>query len=153
MPPFLPDTLSGWLSLVVQFVAAISVAVAFNVRLIRRPLQEEAARDRENTDKHFKEQGERIGALGQQAATNAARIETADRASERLHLTMTTLAERFGSQDTRVDRLIELHERGERERLTEDRTIGERLARIETRLDVQEDLKKIFGQLVPPNGK
>ena len=143
MLTFLPADLNGWLSLIVQFALTAAGAIAFVAKFIRKPLQDEAQRDRENAERHFKEHGERMGVMGQQIATNSARIETADRASERLHLTVTTLAERFGSQDTRVDRLIELHERGERERLTEDRTIGERLARIETKLDA----------LAPSNGK
>jgi len=151
MPPFLPNTLSGWLSLAVQLFFVVSAITAFNVRLIRKPLQEEAQRDREASERHLKEQGERMGSMAATVATNAARIEATDRVVERLHLTQTAMSERLGGQDTRVDRLLALQERHERERLTEDRTIGERLARIETRLDVQEDLKKIFAQLIPNN--
>lgn len=153
MLTILPSDLNGWLSLIVQFALAIAGAIAFVAKFFRKPLQDEAQRDRDNAERHFKEQGERIGQLGQAVATNAARIETADRVVERLHLTQTSMAERLGGQDTRVDRLLELQERHERERLTEDRSIGERLARIETRLDVQEDLKKLFTQLIPQNGK
>ena len=153
MNNFLPDTLSGWLSLVVQFCLAVTAAIAFAAKFIRQPLQEQATRDREEAERRFREHGERLGGMSQSIATNSAKIETADRVVERLHLTQTAMAERLGGQDTRVDRLLELQERHERERLTEDRNIGERLARIETRLDVQEDLKKLFSQLVPPNTK
>lgn len=153
MPHFLPATFNEWLGLIVQFVIAVSAAIGVTVRFIRRPLEESAQRDRDETARHFKEQGERIGTMDHHVAANSAKIETADRVSERLHLTLTAMAERLGGQDTRVDRLLALQERHERERLNEDRTIGERLARIETRLDVQEDLKKLFTQLIPTNGK
>jgi hypothetical protein len=147
MPPFLPDTLSGWLSLVVQFALAVAAAVAFVAKFIRRPLQEQAERDRGESERRFKEQGERLGALGQSITTNAARIEATDRVVERVHLTQTSLAEQFGRHDARMDRVMEMLEKHERERLAEDRSIGERLARIETRLDVYDDLKKALEPL------
>lgn len=144
MPPFLPDSLSGWLSLVVQFCLAVTAAITFNVRWIRQPLRDQADRDRADAERHFKEQGERIGGVNQATATNAARIEATDRVVERLHLTLTSLSESFGRHDARMDRVMETLEKHERERLNEDRNIGERLARIETRLDVQDDLKKLI---------
>lgn len=153
MPHFLPATLNEWLGLIVQFVVAVSAAIGVTVRFVRRPLEEQAARDRQHVDEKFKEQGERIGLLAQSLATNAAKIETTDRVVERLHLTQTALAEQFGRQDARMDRVLENQEKHERERLAEDRNIGERLARIETRLDVHDDLKQIFGQLLANNGK
>lgn len=148
MNPILPDDLSGWLSLVMQFCLAVSVTVAFVLRFIRQPIQEQAARDREKNEERFKDHGERIGGIGQHASTNAARIEATDRVVERLHLTQTALSEQFGRHDARMDRVMEMLEKHERERVAEDRNIGERLARIETRLDVQDDLKKMFTQIL-----
>lgn len=135
MPPdFFPNSLAGTVSLVVQFCGAVSVTIAVTMRWIRRPLQEQADRDRAETDRHFKEQGERIGGVSASLATNIARIEATDRVVERLHLTQTSLSEAYGRQDARVDRLMEVVEKGNRERLDEDRQIGERLARMETQL-------------------
>lgn len=146
MPPFLPDTLSGWLSIAVQFTLAITGAVAFTLRWIRDPLKAQAERDRADSERHFKDQGERIGGLATSVSTNNARIEATDRVVERLHLTQTSLSEAFGRHDARMDRVMETLEKHERERLAEDRNIGERLARIETRLDVHDDLKKLISK-------
>lgn len=148
MLPLLPESLSGWLSLIVQFVVAVTATMAVALRMIRGPLQAQASADRTENERRFKDHGERLGAVNQTAATNAARIETTDRAVERMHLTQTSLAEAFGRQDARMDRVLDMQEKHERERLTEDRNIGERLARIETRLDVHEDLKKLFTQVL-----
>lgn len=134
MPTFLPDTLNGWLSLLVQLFATVAAIVAFNVRLIRQPLKEQADKDRADVERHLKEQGERIGGVTSAISTNSARIEATDRVVERLHLTQTSLAEQSGRMDARVDRLMDAMEKGQRERLDEDRRIGERLASIETQL-------------------
>ena len=149
---FLPQDLNGWLSLVVQFTVAVAAALAFVVKFVRKPLAEELAREHAETEKGFKEQGERIGKVEGAASAGIARIEATDRVVERLHLTMTALSESHGRQDARLDRYLEVQERHERERLTEDRNIGERLARIETRLDVSEDLRKIFTQALGKGG-
>ena len=144
MPPFFPETLNGWLSLIVQFCLAVTAAITFNVKWIRQPLQEQATRDRESAAEHFKEQGERLGGMNAALSTNSARIEATDRVVERLHLTHTSLSEQFGRHDARMDRVMETLEKHERERLAEDRNTGERLARIETRLDVLDDIRQLL---------
>jgi chromosome segregation ATPase len=125
----------------------MSAVVAYTAAFIRKPLQQEAERDREKTQTRFSEHGMRIGEAEAAVRENRARIDTADRSTERLHLQMTAMAEQFGRHDSRMERLMAMMEEQERERLTEDRAIGERLARIETRMDVFQELRDALRNL------
>jgi len=133
---FLPSSLNEWVSLIVQFVAAAATAIAFSTRLIRKPLEDALAAERERTALAFKERGERIGALEATCSTNSARIEAVDRAGERLHLQMTSMAEHHGRLEERLGTLATTLQLYHDQRVQEDRLIGERLARIESKMDI-----------------
>jgi hypothetical protein len=133
---FLPENLGGWVSLTVQFVAAATTAIVFSTRLIRGPLERALAIEAERTERGFKEQGGRLGALEAGCSSNAARVEAVDRASERLHLQMTSMAEHHGRLEERLGALATTLQIYHDQRVQEDRMIGERLARIESKMDI-----------------
>lgn len=141
MDNFFPDTLNGWLTLASQVAIVVGAVIGYCAAFIRRPLREEAERDRERVLQKFAEHGTRLGDVESGVRENRARLETMDKITERLHLQMTAMAEQFGRHDSRMERLMTVMEEQERERLNEDRQIGERLARIETRMDLFQELR------------
>lgn len=126
---FLPDSLSGWLGLAVQFVVTLAAVLAFALRMIRRPLQEEF-------DRRFSSHGERLGALDTGHAASTAARESHERQLERLHLQLGMAQETQGRHDERLDRVLMKLEQHERERLNEDRQISVQLARLEEQMKI-----------------
>jgi len=130
---FLPSSLSGWLGLVVQFVVTVAAVLAFVLRNIRRPLQEEF-------DRRFSSHGERIGTLDSGLAANSAARESQERQLERLHLQLGMAQETQGRHDERLERVLMKLEQHERERLNEDRQISVQLARLEEQMTIMRPL-------------
>lgn len=137
---FLPETLTGWVSVVVQLVVAITGAIAYVSRFIRKPLEDQLAAHREKNDEQFRNQGERIGRVENGCTTNAAKVDSTDRQVERLHLQFTSMAEQQGRWDERFTRLMDKMEEAGSERIREDREISDRLARIETKMEIFDQL-------------
>lgn len=132
-PTFLPDSLSEWFGLVVQFVVTVAAVLAFVLKMIRRPLQEEF-------DRRFVNHGERLGVLDNGVAANTAARESQERQLERLHLQLGMAQETQGRHDERLERVLMKLEQHERERLQEDRQISVQLARLEEQMTIMRPL-------------
>jgi chromosome segregation ATPase len=126
---FLPTTLDGWLGLISAAAAVIGMAFTLIYKISVKPLAD-------NVDRHFADQGTRIGALESQFASTGAKVDKLDRESERLHLQISTIFEQSGRMETRLQGLDNTLQRFHEERLAEDRRAGERLVAIETKMDV-----------------
>lgn len=129
MDGFLPDSLSEWLGVVVQFVGTLVIVVTFALRHIRKPLQEEF-------DRRFAGHGERLGTAESNDAAGKAAIESHERQLERLHLQLGMAQETQGRHDERLERVLMKLEQHERERLNEDRQISVQLARLEEQMKI-----------------
>jgi chromosome segregation ATPase len=129
MDGFLPDSLSEWLGVVVQFVGTMVIVVTFVLRHIRKPLQEEF-------DRRFAHHGERLGTAESNDAAGKAAIESHERQLERLHLQLSMATETQGRHDERLERVLMKLEQHERERLNEDRQISVQLARLEEQMKI-----------------
>lgn len=130
---FLPNSLSEWLGLLVEVVAMAAVVLAFALRTIRQPLQQEF-------DRRFAGHGERIGTAENNIAANLAARESHERQLERLHLQLGMAQETQGRHDERLERVLTKLEQHEKERLNEDRQISVQLARLEEQMKVMRPL-------------
>ena len=99
MDGFLPNSLSEWLGLVVQFVGTLVIVFTFALRHIRKPLQEEF-------DRRFAHHGERLGTAESNDAANKAARESHERQLERLHLQLGMAQETQGRHDERLERVF-----------------------------------------------
>jgi chromosome segregation ATPase len=142
---FFPSSLSGWLGLVVQFVVTVAAVLAFVLRTIRRPLQEEF-------DRRFSSHGERLGVLDSGLAANSAARESQERQLERLHLQLGMAQETQGRHDERLERVLMKLEQHERERLQEDRQIGEQLARLQEQMSIMRPLAEALISIARSGG-
>ncbi len=141
---FLPDTLAEWVGLVGGVTALLTAYWAAMLRFIRAPLIATADRDRDKVDERFSQHGVRIGGLESEDKATAAKIEGQEKLVERMDFKLTSISEQFGRHDARLERFLATVERQERERLEEDRRIGERLASIETIAKMLEPVFRAF---------
>lgn len=128
---FLPESLAEWVGLVGAVSALLTVYWAAMLRFIRAPLIAAADRDRDKVEERFSQHGKRIGDLEAEDKATAAKMEGQEKLIERMDFKLTSISEQFGRHDARLERFLATVERQERERLEEDRRIGERLASIE----------------------
>jgi hypothetical protein len=143
---FLPDNLQGWMSFLVQLMGTVWAVHLWAVRSIRQPLKEDM-------DRRFTHHGERLGALEAACASNAALSQSHDRLLERLHLEHTAQREQQGRHDQRMEDLMARLERHDRERLDEDRAIGEKLARLDERMNIMAPLAQALITLARRGGE
>lgn len=139
---FLPASLAGWVGLAVQSIAVISVVLAIVLRNVRAPLELADKELRAAAEAKAQEHGARIGRVESSCERNTTLVEKVDRDTERLHIQFVSMSEGMGRLDAHLKTLTQRWESYHEERLKESKAIGERLARIETRLSLPP----------PPNG-
>jgi hypothetical protein len=127
VPVQLPEDLNGWVALIVGFCAMVGTWLLWAWR---------ASAYKTGIDGKFKAQGERIGAVEASNSVLSAKVSDIWKKSQTIEYNILSLTEGHGEQKARFEALIQRLDTQADRKLEQDREVIDRLARIETQLQI-----------------
>lgn len=133
---FFPQTLDGWLKiLLIYSVAAAGILVAV-WRFLTHPIRDRIAAEAEARQAGDEGIGARMADIAQVVHVNAGKHDLIDRFMERSDADQKNMHEHMGRIDAQLSQLAEVVRKAELARVRELGEVREGLVRIETKIDV-----------------
>jgi predicted nucleic acid-binding Zn-ribbon protein len=130
----MPKSYNDWIALIGQSLGILLVISTIFNFVVVKPL-------REKMDGGFKGQGERLGKVEVDVAAGLSDRASLHRQIEHVDFKVANMTEQFGRMEASIETLRKTVHDYHEDRVGDESDIRERLARIETKIDVTTDLK------------
>lgn len=144
------DLANNWLSFTISFFTAGAAVILVVWKLSKHTHTIDTQAER--TDERFVNQGTRIGIVEKRQESLEATVASAKEVNQRQEFKIHELEKTQSEVDSKLDRIMDALDNRTAQKYREDLGLTERLTRIETQLEISNQLREIANQLNARNG-